>query len=251
MNALNIAGLVLLAVFMVGLFAVVNEASSDMGGVIPLMLVPSALMCVAYLYFLRAAQRAVGSVGAYASTRAAPPTLLDDTSRMAAWLRALQILAVLGTLLGIAVNLMLPGIAQEFGAGEAQADVLSAVVPGLISLVLSWLMYEAFRRFFVVVRDHAAGQGKSVLPAARSASGWMMFLYILQWFGVAILLLGIVILLLMTLVSGGALLPSIGSLEWLVGLVTTAVLVWAISLNVRLFGYASRFATEVGEALRL
>ncbi|MFD2609626.1 hypothetical protein ACFSR9_09280 [Deinococcus taklimakanensis] len=244
MAALNVAGLILTILAAAGLLSFISSA--DLGGpVVWLWLLPTAV----YLSFLRAAQRAVGSAGEYARTRVAPPTLLDDTNRMAAWLRALQILAVLGALLSMAVNFAVPGVSEELRPADGPRTVIYAAIPTLISLVLAWLMYEAFRRFFVAVRDHAAGQGTAVLPAARSASGWMMFLYIVQWIAVAFLLMGAVAVLVITLAGGGALLPSIGPLEWLVGLATAAFLVWAISLGVRFYGYASRFATEVGEAL--
>lgn len=249
MAALNVAGLILTILAAAGLLSFISSA--DLGGpVVWLWLLPTAVMTGVYLSFLRAAQRAVGSAGEYARTRVAPPTLLDDTNRMAAWLRALQILAVLGALLSMAVNLAVPGVSEELRPADGPRTVIAAAIPSLISLVLAWLMYEAFRRFFVAVRDHAAGKGTAVLPAARSASGWMMFLYIVQWIAIAFLLMGAVAVLVITLAGGGALLPSIGPLEWLVGLATAAFLVWAISLGVRFYGYASRFATEVGEALK-
>lgn len=93
--------------------------------------------------------------------------------------------------------------AMAFGPVEVGAIVLGVVVQSLPTIILTWLILAAIRRWLdaVVARAH---RPVPVRPAARGVEPWLLFTLILLILGLAGLLLGGLPLLAVSAFVGGA-----------------------------------------------
>lgn len=128
------------------------------------------------------------------------------------WILLGQIAPILQLLIPLLAVLMSLGLIRQidpqtfqgigFGPAEIGAIVLGVVVQSLPTIIITWLILAAIRRWLdaVVARAHAP---VPVRPAARGVDAWLLFTLALLILGLAALLLGGLPLLAISAFVGG------------------------------------------------
>ena len=206
---------------------------------------------VLYLWAIRAAQKAVEGVSAFATAGSPPPNMEKDITRFNSWLTAGQWLAVLSALLGLLLALATGGMLSymEETAGMGAISSLSNGLTSLLGAVLSWLIYGAIKNFFSSVLARAGGGIQAVLPAAERAASWLQFVYIVQWIGAVFAGLALLGAFVLTSLRANDLGSAYG-LGILTGqLLITVLFAGLMSLLLRLVGHLRMLALDVGRQL--
>ncbi|WP_293911256.1 hypothetical protein [Deinococcus sp.] len=139
-----------------------------------------------YIYSILMARRAVMGVQRYAADPAHQGR--PDARGFTRWLTFWQWYMLVGSLLGLVIGVALVFFgslldsSSKMDAGS-QAGVLVLVVFGSLiqivpTVVLSWLILNAIKRFFLGVEAHASGSRAPLSPVARTVGSWLIFVIV-------------------------------------------------------------------------
>lgn len=209
---------------------------------------------VLYVLAVRAAKQALGSVAEAAEDRS-PATLDQDVRRLNGWLTLGQWGTLVGAVLGLLFGVVTTQMAGALSS-EAQVPPTFLIFGGLIgnlpTIVLNWLILASVKRFFLHVSLRARGARQPVGPAAGTAAGWLMFVYVVLWIAVGLSALSLLPALLLPAVLGserGAEAAIGTGVLFALVMVFLALFGWLYSLLLRLVGHSRLFALEVAARL--
>lgn len=242
--------------FLLSMFSSSLLKDSPMGsaysiGVLTGSIIPGLVMGFLYLWAIRAAQGAIRSVSTYAGEGRVPAEFESNIKRMVTWLTVGQVLGVISgifsVLIGFSTSSFLP---QETGSTASGLLIaLPNIIAGVISVVLSWLIFGAVKSFFNSVLARSQGNATAVLPSANRAASWLQFVYILQWIGVVFGILGLLAAIFVSLAAGQQVNSGFGIIFLVIMIPFVAFLAWLVSLALRLTGHSRLFALDVATQL--
>jgi hypothetical protein len=140
-----------------------------------------------YIYSMLMARRAILGVQRYAADPAHQGH--PDARGFTRWLTFWQWYSLVGSLLGLVIGVALVFFASLLDTSSSkldsgsQAGVLAFTVIGSLiqlvpTVVLSWLILGAIKRFFLSVEAHASGVRTPVSPVAKTVGSWLIFVIV-------------------------------------------------------------------------